>query len=458
MERYRKKDLLQIVAALIQANDTVNKAVSSSGQELSAVLAKCQEAAIGMGNHIEALGDRYAPIVKILEDYCENIYQLSRIVSDEILPAVKEKEGRKLHKRIRRQLMQLQNGVVYELPADRKEVVFLPYKASMWDSLESVWRAAEADENTDAYVIPIPYYDKNVDESFREEHYEGGMFPDYVPITRYDEYDFEERKPDVIFIHNAYDDWNIVTSVHPFFYSGNLKRFTEQLVYIPYFILGEIDPEDHDQVGKIEHFCTIPGVINADKIIVQSENMRKAYIDILRAFAAKQGIEGIDWEGKILALGSPKIDKVRRSGKEDLQIPEEWLKVIKKPDGSWKKIIFYNTSVNGILQHGEQMLAKIRDVLDVFRLDQEETALLWRPHPLMQATLKTMRPEFFDAYTEMVERYKESGYGIYDDSPDIDRAVMLCDAYYGDYSSIVYMCQEAGKPIMIQDVKIGMHL
>ena len=29
----------------------------------------------------------------------------------------------------------------------------------MWDSLESVWQAADADPDCDAYVVPIPYYD-----------------------------------------------------------------------------------------------------------------------------------------------------------------------------------------------------------------------------------------------------------------------------------------------------------
>ncbi len=42
----------------------------------------------------------------------------------------------------------------------RKEIVFLPYKASMWDSLESVYLAAKEDEECDAYVIPVSYYNK----------------------------------------------------------------------------------------------------------------------------------------------------------------------------------------------------------------------------------------------------------------------------------------------------------
>lgn len=57
------------------------------------------------------------------------------------------------------------------------EVVFLPYKASMWDSLESVWRKYDADPEWRAKVVPIPYYDKNADGSFGEYHYEGNEYP-----------------------------------------------------------------------------------------------------------------------------------------------------------------------------------------------------------------------------------------------------------------------------------------
>ncbi|NMB42298.1 MAG: hypothetical protein GX996_10260 [Firmicutes bacterium] len=40
------------------------------------------------------------------------------------------------------------------------EILFLPYKSSMWDSLESIWRAAKDDPSCDCYVVPIPYYDR----------------------------------------------------------------------------------------------------------------------------------------------------------------------------------------------------------------------------------------------------------------------------------------------------------
>ena len=81
-------------------------------------------------------------------------------------------------------------------------------------------------------------------------------------------------------------------------------------------------------------------------------------------------------------------------------------------------------------------------------------ALLWRPHPLIQATIESMRPQLWEEYRELRDRYVEEGWGIYDDSVDLDRAVVLSDAYYGDASSVVGLCQTAGIPVMIQNTAI----
>lgn len=314
--------------------------------------------------------------------------------------------------------------------------------------------AADADEGTDAYVVPIPYYDKNPDGTFREMHYEGDQYPDYVPVTNYEEYDFEERRPDIIFIHNPYDQFNYVTSVHPRFYSGNLKQYTEKLVYIPYFILGEIKPDDEEALKGMKHFCINEAVKNADKVIVQSEDMRQVYIEVLTRESGGSKEARAYWEGKIDGSGSPKVDKVLRTKKKDLEIPEAWLRVIQKPDGSFKKIVFYNTSVTALLEHDEKMLKKMESVFQIFRENKDEVAFLWRPHPLMESTLVSMRPELWERYRKIREKYREEGWGIYDDTVDVDRAVVLSDAYYGDWSSIVHLYLKTWKPVMVQDVDI----
>ncbi|MDE7323999.1 MAG: hypothetical protein K2N73_15060 [Lachnospiraceae bacterium] len=453
MKKYKKKDLLQTVSELIKVNDSISRAASSTVLfEAEDAFAKCQEAAVDLGSYLETLDMDYTPMVSILEDYCENIYQISTNIQD-------ESQCRKLTKKIRKQLIQLQNAITYDMPADKKEVVFLPYKAAMWDSLESVWRAAQEDENCEAYVIPIPYYDKNPDGSFREMHYEADQYPDYVPITKYDTYDFEVHRPDIIYIHNAYDNWNLVTTVHPQFFSKNLKKYTDKLVYIPYFVLNEVSPDNEQMIEKIKHFCFMPGIINADKVIVQSEDMKQIYVSEYLKAAKAHGLQGrhLDrayLEQKFLGIGSPKYDKVLSTQKDDLDIPKEWRNVIEKPDGSRKKIILYNTGIASLLAYNEKWMDKIADVLKIFKENQDEAALLWRPHPLIESTLQSMRPEIMRKYMAMKEQYIAEGWGIFDDTADVDRAVVLSDAYYGDSSSVVQMYQQTGKPVMIQNVNI----
>lgn len=447
MRKGQRKLADNYIRLLNQAHDGLKKAFSLKRYDaVEELLEQCQEVAIKLGEWIEAaLEDNENPAIPLLEEYCEAVYQ--------IYEKVKQKQhvdANKAYKNLRKMIIQVGNTIKNDADT-RIEAVFLPYKASMWDSLESVWRAADEDPNCDAYVIPIPYYDKDSDGSFREEHYEGDLYPDYVPITRYDEFDFEMHQPDMVFIHNPYDELNYVTSVHPDFYAKELKKYTDKLVYIPYFVLEEFDPEDKGRVKAIEHFCTAPGVIYADKVIVQSETMRQIYINVL---AKKMGKNKKYWSDKVLGLGSPKTDKVLSVRKSDVEAPQEWLKIIQKPSGECKKVILYNTSVGSLLAQDEKMIEKMQRVFRIFREHQEEIALLWRPHPLIPATIEAMRPKLWERYRVLVEEYRREGWGIYDDSAELNRAIALSDAYYGDESSLVQLCQSVKMPVMIQNVEV----
>ena len=96
----------------------------------------------------------------------------------------------------------------------------------------------------------------------------------------------------------------------------------------------------------------------------------------------------------------------------------------------------------------------MKSVFQTFEEQQEEVTLLWRPHPLIRTTIETMRPELWKEYVQIVEKYRKEGWGIYDDTADMDRAVILSDAYYGDPSSIVQIYQDTGKPVIIQNVDV----
>jgi hypothetical protein len=153
-------------------------------------------------------------------------------------------------------------------------------------------------------------------------------------------------------------------------------------------------------------------------------------------------------------LESPKVYRVKYPKPEDLQVPTEWEPILMKPDGTRKKVIFYNTSVGTMTTFEEEYLKKIQRVLEIFYEHREDVVLLWRPHPLMQATIDAMEPELKKEYENLVQEYRDSGWGIYDDSPEMYRAIQLSDAYYGDPSSVLELYKITEKPIMIENVDI----
>ncbi len=455
MSKAVRKQLFSTLDTLTKATQLLHKLLmNGKTEDAASLLVECQDCAIAIGTQIDEVYGEDTDSVHGLEEYCELIYQMSESLNSYA-------ERGRIYEQLCKQLEMISNAMEQELP-DKVEKVFLPYKASMWDSLESVYLAAKADENCDAYCIPIPYYDKNKDGSFGEMRYEGGEYPENIEITDWQTYDFQKRIPDVIYIHNPYDQCNFVTSVHPMFYSANLKTITDELIYIPYFVLNEIEPNNQAAIDGMKHFCFLPGTVNADKVILQSENMRQIYINEYLKAAKEQGLAGehVDrraLEKKFLGTGSPKFDKVMRARKDDVSIPPEWLPIIEKPDGSRKKIIFYNTGIAAFLKHNEKMLEKMKDALQVFEENKDEVALLWRPHPLLENTIKSMRLPLWQEYREIVDRYKAAGWGIYDDTADMDRAIVLSDAYYGDPSSVVQLYQKTGKPILIQDAEVVSH-
>ena len=327
----------------------------------------------------------------------------------------------------------------------KKEIFFLPYKLSMFDSLESVWRAADEDkEHCIAYVMPIPYADRNPDQTVAAWHCERDQFPKDVPTLGWQQVNLKEWHPDIIVYHSPYDNCNAVTSVDEQYYSRNLRYCADKLVYIPYFVLDEIEPGDEAAEENIAHFITAPGVLNADLIVVQSEKMRQVYINVLSRHT-NQGEEY--WKAHVSGAGSPKIEKVLTSKKADFEMPEKWRRLVEG-----KKVILYNTSLTAMLQHSDKVCDKLRYVFDVFR-NRDDVVLWWRPHPLMKATFHSMRPQFEEEYLALEKQYIEEGWGIYDDSSDLHRAICWSDAYYGDMSSVVALYRNTGKPILIQNLQ-----
>ena len=413
MRKHQQRQILDLL-------ETIREAQSAG------LYADCQDGAIVVGEFIDSVANEGTRTVALLEEYCDLLFQAH--------------SGDIGERGLNKHFVQVENSVKSELKPDRIEVVFLSYKASMSDSIESIYLAAKEDPACDAYWIPVPYYDRKPDGSFGEMQFEGAdCYGENIKCTAWREYDIEERHPDAVFTFNPYDTGNYVTSIHPDYYCERLRGLTDLLVYVPYFVVNCDVPA---------HFVTIAGCMYAHRVIVQSASVRDSYI---RVFKEAYGYKYGNPKDKFAALGSPKFDKVINTKRGDCGVPDEWRELIGE-----KKVIFYNTVVSAILKDGEQYLKKIRYVLETFR-SRDNVALWWRPHPLTEATVASMRPELLEEYTRIVKWYRHESWGIYDDTPDMHRAIAWSDAYYGDESSLISMYFVAGKPVMIANPEILLH-
>ncbi|MGH2883101.1 MAG: hypothetical protein ACRDPA_10470, partial [Solirubrobacteraceae bacterium] len=230
-------------------------------------------------------------------------------------------------------------------------VVFMPYNASMWDSLHTIWAAAQADPRVEALVVPIPYADRLPDGSARAWHVHTNDLPPDVPVTPYTEFDLQGLRPDVIYLHNPYDGNNRVTSVAPQFYSAELRPHTDLLVYVPYYVSA---------IPTGEHLYQSPSFELFDKVIVQSEDIGQPVIE--------------RWtSNKVVPLGSPKFDYVRTPGSP---LPPDWTERI-----SGRTALLQVTSLSTLLGADRQaVMRKLHEVLDVVEAS-EDLMLWWRPNP-----------------------------------------------------------------------------
>lgn len=418
MRRTEKEEILKLIENFYQGHEEIKSALDQKNMAVvQNILSECQEFAIQMGKIIEKLEGEGHVTVSCVEEYCETLFYVFEKVSCSDINANQAYEW------LNKQLLKIENSVKNNILI-RREIVFFPYKASMWDSLESVYFAAKEDPDCDVYCVPIPYFDLNLDRTLGQMHYEGHEYPKDIEITDWQTYSFEDRKPDVIYIHNPYDEANLVTTVHPRFYSANLKKYTDTLVYIPYYVTSG---------GMSDGQSLCPAYIYADYIVIQSPDLR-VYFD-----------ERIPDE-KFLALGSPKFDRVIRKCQNPPEPPAEW-----KQRMEGKKVYFYNTSINGMLHNTDNFLKKMKYVFSCFK-DRKDACLLWRPHPLLESTFNSMRPEYKQEYLSLKSDFIDHDLGIYDTTPDVEDTIALCDAYIGDdRSSIVALFGIVGKPLFILD-------
>lgn len=437
MRREVKTQLLQMLQTLLEAHREIRRQIEKQQYDAAfQMLADCQASAIAIGTEIERTEQDQEAIVRCLEDYCDALYAMCEKID--------RQETDKLTKHISVFNQHITNA--YQMVDRRIQVIlkmaFLPYKAAMWTSLASIWEAAAADPCCEAKVVVIPYYELDAYGNKTKLVYEGDQFPAEVPVVPYQEYDVAEERPDVIFIHNPYDEFNNVTRVPEQYYSYNLKPHTGKLVYSPYGLMGYYSPKQ----GAF--MCRTSAVHHADYIIVQSERVKQIYMG--------HGVNG----KKLIALGSPKVDAIVKLKNQKPEMPPEWKE---KLEG--RKVFLLNTHMSYFIQghiyqqkypeRGNYTLAAHEDAFDRL-LDRAGRALIWRPHPLLIPMLESRG--LFDLaqiIKGFEQRVQDASNGVLDKNGSYDLAFQASDVLVTTYSSIVPEYLITGKPVYIFQARLN---
>lgn len=402
MRKYIKRQMFELLDTMSEAVEMLPEAAGeNNSSQFTNLLADQQDAAMAVGQQIEDSEGEGTKAVQLLEQYCELLWEMSQSPDN-------------MEKADTDRLNQVLDQVKQELRdmPEQFDVVFMPYKASMWDCMESVWQAACDAPDCFPFVVPIPYFDLK-DGQIVKKHYEGNQFPPYVPITSYEGFPLEEIHPSVIFVHNPYDEYNIVTRVAPEYFSAELKKVTDRLVYIPYYVTGDAVFVTHRYKPSYE---------NMDFIVTQCEKMIDSYDSNLP-------------RKKFLPFGSPIADRILRLEKEKPAIPAEWKRQLKNgEDFGGDRAVMLNTSISLFMKQKDRFLDKIEYLLELAK-HVEGVTLVWRPHPLLHATAQTMGLKYATRLAGLEDKFRRERIGVLDHTLDVGETVALCDAYLGETAS-----------------------
>ena len=390
-------------------------------EDVVSLIQESQQLAIDMGTMLEQIKGEGCSVVKCLEQYCEALFALY-----EILAGNGEDTGITT---CLEQLNHIQESIINELTCEilnRKAVLLLPVLAKDWDGLQSLWENTVSDPDCDVYVVALPYYYKDYDGSPKEILCEASCFPkeinvlDYKTIT--EEY-LEMLHPETIVIQNPYDSWNSVISVPKMFYSENIRKYTDKLVYVPPFVADEFTTENERADTNMKYYVTMPGVVYSDEVYVKSENMRQVYMAKLTEFAGED--TGEIWERKILSFES----------ESEMPASSEMSNRNVKGDSKQarKKKILYGISLGTYLEDVQKAEEKIERSLKIFEEYNGDIDVKVIHFP--KDVIKLENELTGEA---MIEDIHHDEY----------------DAYYGDPMPAATEFMQAGKPVMIQNINL----
>ena len=390
------------------------------------LLESCQELAIKVGTQLEEIyGEDSSQAVKELEEYCENLYYIGEGISSSDHASVKDLIGN-LNNYIKASFDKYLNEL-----RNTEDVLFIVRKASEWQFIKPLY-SEKKKAGEKVLVLISPFYEKDSQGNIiASDFFDSFDFPDDIETVNYNEYSFSRNHPREIIIQTPFDQFESGLSIHPFFYSSNLKKYTDKLTYVQSFDIDEIEDGDEKGLHNIKAIIISPGVVNADKVYVQSDRMRKLFIKILSE-TTEEPAETLE-ENVLIRPSATDENKSKETGNEK------------------KKILFY-TSFASFYENPLRIISKMDNVFESFKNNSDKVSVVWAVDGNTPSLLEEKKPELFEKYNEARKKYDGLGIGSFLIIDDAEKTVEECDAFYGSGGYVMNLAVRKKIPVMIWDI------
>lgn len=392
--------LEEIRATHLEIDDLLN--TGPFNDSVLAVLADCQQAAVDFGSYIEQSMEADRESVKVvvdsLEAYCEALYGLYNNPYDKTCFDILIKSFNVVEEEVK-------NQIIY-----KSIIVFVVDDVTRFGEVEQLYNSLVSNRDNKVYKTFTPTYFKDI--------YGNIMKEGAISKEGWDQIDLAALTPDIIYFQNPYDDQNPCLTLQNECYASNMIKHTKQLIYLAPKV-DEFDSEAINDVYNMKHYVTAPGVILADEIYVQSDNMKDMYVKKLTEFAGTD-TESI-WSAKIVARPEVFADTDNHFINE-------------------KKKILFCFGENELFEHNHDFLNKaIDERLELFRKNNGSLDVTVCIYP--NEIEKEQKDRFF-------------GFDLVDFNEIHPKDISEYDAYYGSPSPLVLGFVRSGKPVMIANYEI----
>lgn len=290
---------------------------------------------------------------------------------------------------------------------EQEKVLFVVYRTEWWGCLDNLCRQECLGEDTLVYVMPIPRYERELGTTkinYNKAHFHPELLEGKLPLgARLADYrTFSvEQGFERIYIHNPYDNTYFVDSVDGKYYSWNLKPYAKKLIYVPHLLYIDEIPEEFTNSSVYEH---VDAIYLADK-------------------QAKYSLD-VEYDKKVEIVPSGIPEYLARL-EEGLKCGKQNGEDRKDGQDSGKKLLCC-LSYNNLYYGSEKLIQKLRDVFEYIR-GRKDILLIFRPDEDIRLRFPWLDEPVRKNYAALVAYFQKNRIGIYDEGPELYRAVAEAD-------------------------------